>query len=263
MIYFIGFLVSFVACVVGRLCGLGGGVIIKPTLDAFNVTHMSIASISFLSSCTVLAMTGYSVALAVKKHEVEMDMKLSTALAAGSCIGGILGKSAFQKVSELLPDADTVGTVQAILMILMLIASLIFALKRNQIHCYSLRNPWGSAAIGFSLGMLSAFIGGGTGPINMTILAFVFSMSTKLAVVNSLYIILFSQLASLAQTLLSGNLPDFNPILFAGMVVFAIVGSKVGRILNKRLDETVIQRLFIVLMCLLLCMNAYNVVQYL
>ncbi len=43
----------------GAICGIGGGVIIKPTLDAFGV--LSVSTISFLSGCTVLAMTCYSV----------------------------------------------------------------------------------------------------------------------------------------------------------------------------------------------------------
>ena len=40
------FLVAFLASIVGAICGIGGGVIIKPTLDSFHV--MSVAAISFL-----------------------------------------------------------------------------------------------------------------------------------------------------------------------------------------------------------------------
>ena len=47
--------VSFCASVVGAICGIGGGVLIKPLLDAFGV--LSVASISFLSGCTVLSMS--------------------------------------------------------------------------------------------------------------------------------------------------------------------------------------------------------------
>ncbi len=57
--YIIFFIISFGACIVGAICGIGGGVIIKPVLDAFGV--LSVSAISFLSGCTVLAMTCYSV----------------------------------------------------------------------------------------------------------------------------------------------------------------------------------------------------------
>ena len=54
-LYFIFLAVSFFASVVGAICGIGGGVLIKPLLDAFGV--LSVASISSLSGCTVLSMS--------------------------------------------------------------------------------------------------------------------------------------------------------------------------------------------------------------
>ncbi len=53
------FAVCFLASIVGAICGIGGGVIIKPVLDAFGVLDVKV--ISFLSGCTVLSMTTYSV----------------------------------------------------------------------------------------------------------------------------------------------------------------------------------------------------------
>lgn len=48
------FIISLLASVVGAICGIGGGVIIKPTLDLFHLD--SVATVSFLSGCTVLVM---------------------------------------------------------------------------------------------------------------------------------------------------------------------------------------------------------------
>lgn len=58
MVVFLVFLVCFAASVVGSICGIGGGVIIKPVLDAFGI--MDVSTLSFLSGCTVLSMTTYS-----------------------------------------------------------------------------------------------------------------------------------------------------------------------------------------------------------
>ena len=55
VIYAVFFGVSFLASIVGAICGIGGGVIIKPVLDAFGV--LDVSAISFLSGCTVLAMS--------------------------------------------------------------------------------------------------------------------------------------------------------------------------------------------------------------
>ena len=46
-LYVIFAMVSFLASVAGAICGIGGGVLIKPILDTFGV--LSVASISFLS----------------------------------------------------------------------------------------------------------------------------------------------------------------------------------------------------------------------
>ena len=51
-------LVSFFACTVGAICGIGGGILIKPVLDATGVAD--VATINFLAGCTVLSMTLYS-----------------------------------------------------------------------------------------------------------------------------------------------------------------------------------------------------------
>ena len=59
MLLVVFFLICFFASIIGAICGIGGGVIIKPVLDALGV--MDVATISFLSGCTVLSMTTYSV----------------------------------------------------------------------------------------------------------------------------------------------------------------------------------------------------------
>ena len=46
--------VCLAASTVGGICGVGGGVVIKPLLDAAGI--MSVSTLSFLSGLTVLAM---------------------------------------------------------------------------------------------------------------------------------------------------------------------------------------------------------------
>ena len=53
------FLVCFAASVIGGLCGIGGGVLAKPLLDAVGV--MLVSTVSFLSGLTVLSMAAISV----------------------------------------------------------------------------------------------------------------------------------------------------------------------------------------------------------
>lgn len=64
MINLLALIVCFFASVIGAICGIGGGVIIKPVLDSVGI--LDVTAISFLSGCTVLSMTTYSV---LKKKE--------------------------------------------------------------------------------------------------------------------------------------------------------------------------------------------------
>ena len=77
------FAVSILSSTAGSICGIGGGVIIKPVLDALGV--MSVSSISFLSGCTVLAMSVVSVYKNLRCGTARMDLKIATSLAVGAC----------------------------------------------------------------------------------------------------------------------------------------------------------------------------------
>lgn len=53
------FAISLLASIVGAICGVGGGIIIKPALDAMGT--LDVSAINFLSACTVLSMSVVSV----------------------------------------------------------------------------------------------------------------------------------------------------------------------------------------------------------
>lgn len=51
-------IISFMASVLGAICGIGGGVLMKPILDSLGL--MEVSTVSFLSGCTVLSMSFYA-----------------------------------------------------------------------------------------------------------------------------------------------------------------------------------------------------------
>ena len=104
-------LVSFLASVAGAICGIGGGVIIKPVLDVCGLA--SVSTISFLSGLTVLSMSLYSVGRTMASGGSQIDKKTGTPLAIGAAAGGIAGKQLFSVVKGLFADPNTVGAVQA------------------------------------------------------------------------------------------------------------------------------------------------------
>ncbi len=80
MQYFIYSVVIFLSTLLGAFVGLGGGVIIKPMLDALHMHTLS--EISFFSSCAVFAMSVTSTAKYLKKG-VSFEKRILLPLSAG------------------------------------------------------------------------------------------------------------------------------------------------------------------------------------
>ena len=128
--YLIVILVSFGASVIGAICGIGGGVIIKPVLDALGVIPVN--TISFLSGCTVFSMAVISVGKQIYSGKKQnFDRKKGSWLAAGAVAGGIAGKSLYQMILRRLPDTQRVGAVQAAVLLAVTAGTLIYTLKKR------------------------------------------------------------------------------------------------------------------------------------
>ena len=249
------FLVALLACLIGSICGMGGGVIIKPVLDASG--FLPVAQINFFSCCTVLGMTLWSVTKSLTGGESRIDLRLSTPLAAGAAVGGLVGKRAFSAMAALCSNAGTAGGVQAALLLAVTLLTMLYTLHRDRITRPPVRSPLACGLIGMCLGILGTFLGIGGGPFNMAVLYYFFSMPTKTAAQNSLYIILFSQLLGLVTMVAEGSV-WLTPVLLI-MIVGGVAGSKLGRRLNRRLSEQQASRLFLMAMVLVMAISAYNI----
>ena len=197
--YILFSLISFGASVIGAICGMGGGIIIKPVLDASGA--LSVSTISFLSGCTVLAMTSYSVLKSKLSGKSEIETRTAIPLAIGAACGGLFGKWLFDRISAQFAEPDMIGAVQAASLFFITLGTLIYTIKKNDIRTINVLNASVCMLIGSVLGVCSSFLGIGGGPINLVVLFFFFSMDTKRAAENSLYIILFSQMASLLSVM--------------------------------------------------------------
>ena len=260
MIYLVFLAVCFGASIVGAICGIGGGVIIKPVLDSFGV--LDVTAISFLSGCTVLSMTTYSVLKSKVSGESHVTMKTGFPLAIGAAAGGLVGKWLFSYVKSLSSDPNKVGAVQALCLLIVTLGTLIYTIYKAKIKTYHVENAVVCVLIGLFLGIMSSFLVIGGGPINLVVLFYFFSMSTKLAAENSLYIIFFSQIASLISTIVTGSVPDFQIGVLVLMVAGGIAGGICGRTINKKIDEKTVDKLFIALMVLMIVINIYNIFKF-
>lgn len=250
------FLIALLSSAVGAICGIGGGVVIKPMMDMFRID--SVAAISFLSGCTVLSMSCYSVGRAMLSGAGRVDVKTGTSLALGAALGGLAGKSLFTIVKGLFQQADRIGTVQSACLAVITLGTLVYTLCKARIPTHRLTAPAICCAIGLALGICSCFLGIGGGPINLVVLHYFFSMDTKTAAANSLYIILFSQMTSLLATLIAGTVPNFQPPMLIWMIAGGIGGGIIGRACNRRMDDWAVEKLFMGLMGVIILISLCN-----
>lgn len=255
---FLALIISLFASAVGAICGIGGGVIIKPTLDLFGFA--SVSTISFLSCCTVLSMSSYSVIRSLGS-EIKIDFKISTPLAVGASVGGVLGSLLFKAAGALFEDPNRVGITQAICLAAVTAGTLLYTLFKDKVEHLNVKGALPCVLIGLILGVISSFLGIGGGPINLAVLFFFFGMQTKVAAANSLYIILFSQSANLLTTVI-GGVPVFEWHALVFMIAGGIGGGVIGRAVNKRIPSKGVDRLFTALMALIILISIYNAVKY-
>ena len=90
---------AFIATILGSISGIGGGVIIKPVMDA--ILDLSASTISFLSGTTVLTMTIVSL-LRSRGGETKVDRR-GTFLAVGGAVG-------HNSISIIIPCHRVVGS---------------------------------------------------------------------------------------------------------------------------------------------------------
>ena len=251
------FLVCLIATTVGAISGVGGGVVIKPVFDA--VAGMSVSQVSFLSGCTVLAMTIVSL---LRSRGEKIELKRGTLLAVGGAVGGLLGKAVFDWVKSLTGNDGLVGVVQSVIMILLTAGVGVYMAFREKIRTKNVQNAALCVIIGLALGVMSAFLGIGGGPINLVVLYYFFSMDTKQAALHSIYVIFFSQAASFVSSLAMQNVPAFDPVTLVVMVVGGVAGGFLGRAFNKKMSVRQVDMLFSILLAVITLISVYNLVHY-
>lgn len=253
MVLFV-FAVCLAASTIGGVCGIGGGVVIKPVLDAVGV--MSVSAVSFLSGLTVLSMAVINVYKSRKSS--ELDTRRSLPLGVGAAIGGVTGKQLFEMVKQAAGNDSLVGALQAIVLGLMVLGTLIYVRNKAKIRTKNVQSAAAGAGIGFALGLCSSFLGIGGGPMNLAVLYYFYSMTTKQAAINSILIILVSQIASLLMSIVKGSIPAFDPMMLIVMVAAGVLGGSVSSKLHKRLSTETTDKLFAALLVVIILICCYN-----
>nr|WP_304286214.1 sulfite exporter TauE/SafE family protein [Clostridium paraputrificum] len=256
------FSVSLISSLIGAISGIGGGVIIKPVLDSLGV--MSISTINFLSGCTVLAMAITSLIRSKLSGKSEgINYSITVYLAVGSALGGLLGKWIFNIIKSSVSSESIIGLIQSIILLLINIVIIIYMKNKNKVTTLKIENKLICILIGLVLGVVSSFLGIGGGPLNIAVLYFFLSMSAKETAINSIFIILFSQVTSLSSTVITGSIPEFANMHLMLMCMGGIGGALLGSRLSKKMDDNKIEKFFLIVLFILSFINIINLVKFL
>ena len=253
-------IIAILTSVIGSICGIGGGVLIKPILDSAGI--MSVSAVSFLSGCTVLSMAVISVGKSIVNKQTKINKRITPVLGVGAAVGGVVGKLIFSYIKQAAGNENLVGLIQSVVLALITVATFVYMYYKHKgkIETLLVKGYPTTAFIGLLLGLLSSFLGIGGGPINLAVLSFFFSMDTKESATNSLYIILLSQIASLIQTLMTASVPMFDPLYLCVMVGGGVIGGFAGQSINKKLSESQVETLFNIVLYAVVAVCVYNAV---
>ncbi len=252
------FFVCLIACIIGAISGIGGGIIIKPIIDSLGIMNMS--TLSFLSGCTVLSMSIVSLYKS-RKQNVKLNVIIPIFIGLGASIGGIIGKQIFDIIVKNFQN-NIVGLVQSILLFLINIFILVYMFLKSKLKSKNIKSKILTIILGCFLGIISSFLGIGGGPLNIAIIYYFYSLEAKQTALSSLIVVFFSQLSSLLLTFYVG-VPKFQYGMLIFMCLGGIFGALIGSKISKKMDNSKTQKFFIIVLIVLIFINIYNIIKFL
>ncbi|PBB06285.1 sulfite exporter TauE/SafE family protein [Salimicrobium humidisoli] len=256
----ISLIIGFLTAFIGSIAGLGGGVILIPSLlflsdffEAFSwVTPQKIVAISLI----VMIFTGMSSALSYIRHK-RVDFKLGSLFLIGSIPGGIFGAY----INGFL-NADVFSLIFGGVMIFV---SLLFFLPRRQgstplfkkgmkgvrmvageEYHYTVPITLG-LVLAFTVGTLSGLLGIGGGSLMVPAMILLFQLPPHIATATSMFMIFFAVIPSSVTHIGLGHVDWYRTLFFIpGAYLGGTVGAYVNRKMNAKSIEWVLRILLIV-----------------
>lgn len=250
-------IIALFATVIGSLVGLGGGVIMKPLLQA--LSPLDALSINVLSSITV-----FSMAMSTLYKRTKADRSLYKAqylyLIIGSVIGGVIGNSIFNKFLTLFSNENVVSFTQTLILIILLVMVVFKHLYIDKMPKFE--SKFAMVMIGLGLSIISTFLGIGGGPINVPVFIGLLGVAILDATYLSILVIFFSQLSNIVVYFSDGTFGQVELMPLVMMVPAAIIGGIIGGKLSQTLDNPTVDKLFNITILALIVLNLYNLTLY-
>lgn len=250
------FLIAIISTIIGSAAGIGGGVIIKPTLDA--LSKYSLPTVNLLSSSTIFIMSIVTVFYQLKKKN-KINSKNTIIVAIGSIIGGVIGQKVMTLLTSSRININIINNVQSVMLIILLLIVFIYMKNKSNIKTYNINNITLVGLLGLFLGAISAFLGIGGGPMNVAAFTILFSMSANEAARNSIIVIFFSQGSKILSIALTTGFSNYKLEMLPIMLIGGVLGGIIGYRLNKSVSEKNIVKVFNTVLIAIVILNVYNI----
>ncbi|WP_181349544.1 sulfite exporter TauE/SafE family protein [Thalassobacillus sp. CUG 92003] len=252
--------IGLVTALIGSIAGLGGGVILVPSLlflgeimPSFDwVTPQKIVGISLV----VMIFTGLSSTITYIRHK-RVDIRVGLLMLIGSIPGGIIGSYINQYFKS---DAFSLffGIVMILVSLMFFIRkkdkSAVFKTGENrsmdingQEYAYSFPIAMG-IVLAFAVGILSGLLGIGGGSLIVPAMILLLGFPPHIATATSMFMIFFASVSSSATHIVLGHV-DWNYALV--FIPGAYVGGMLGARLNRKLKSQSVEWFLRVLLILI------------
>lgn len=261
MVFVVSLLIGLSTAFIGSLMGLGGGIILVPTLlfiasvsDTFSwATPQAIVGISLV----VMIFTGLSSTLAYLKVR-RVDYRTGFLFLIGSIPGGIFGSWLNQFVEA--------GPFQLYFGILMIFIAILLIFKKDEPRSVELKgkgvrtfelygkryqykvNPIAAVTLAFCVGILSGLFGIGGGSIMVPAMILFFGVPVHIATATSMFMIFFVSIFSSITHIALGHVVWKYVLLFIpGAWIGGRLGAKVNQMLSSQVLEWILRGLLILI----------------
>ena len=258
MSYILYLLLAFSATTVGSLTGMGGGIIIKPLMDIMQ--DFGVETIGVLSSVTVFCMSAVSIGKQMLA-KTPIPFRIAIPLAAGSVVGGYLGQGMLRWIVAALCVQELVTVVQNGALAVLILCVIFYMSRKDRIQGRRISSVPVSLLTGCLFGVCSSFLGIGGGPINVALITYLYSVTTKTAAVCSLVTILFAQTSKLVTVAITTGFGGYDLSVAPAMVAGAVVGGFWGAAISRRCSEATVDRAFNAVQVVVLGITLFNIVR--
>lgn len=263
MAYLVLVIIGVCSAVIGALVGIGGGIIIVPSLVYFGIDHHLLSGMTpqraIGTSSVILITTGLTATLGYLKTK-QVDVKNGLIFLIGIIPGALVG-AYLSKYFTLDSFNLYFGIFLILISIILMIRNQVkpikyfqqekylksFIDKTGEKHQYGIP-PIAAVISAFIVGITTGLFGIGGGALMTPLMIIVFKFPPHVAVGTSMMMIFYSSLSSSVSHVIQGNVLWVHAIV---LIISSYFGAKIGVKINSRMkSDTVVLILRITMLIL-------------